>query len=188
MYPEVKDLILYDNDPAYLPSYKACLTKQHYVFTPQGSILYPGDWMDIKIQAAERTRIFFTSYTKKKVVPMIQDDDNDDEDVPPGVNQNKGKVVETPITPGLHAEEVKFIQALPYNIPLELGFLTTPTDISQKCFCPCCPALDPWREKYLLITAPDKSCKSSLFKPEDLVDHLVGKGGKDGDVREIYQF
>lgn len=112
---------------------------QSYVYMPQNSILYPGEWMSIKIQAAECTRIFFMTYIEKKINKNLQEDSSDD-DALPGMNQNKGKFMATPETPGLHAEEVKFIQALPYNIPLELGFSATPSDVSirQCAMCQIC--------------------------------------------------
>ena len=49
MSPEVKDLDVLNDDPSYIPSYKASVTLDYQLpRLPPGTLLFPRDWMNIK--------------------------------------------------------------------------------------------------------------------------------------------
>ena len=77
MSPEVKDLDLFDDDPSYIPSYKASVTLDYQLpRLPPGTLLFPRDWMNTKKQASDRTRIYFIGYFQQPN-DNVEDGDNE---------------------------------------------------------------------------------------------------------------
>jgi len=97
-------------------------------------------------------------------------DSDSSDDYPPGVSHNS-----TPQR-GLSPMEMRFINALPYCLPLNRGFHVDDSFGSEICYCPCAINVGPWRSKHEINFDDDQICKhKERFGPNALMAHLYSE-------------
>lgn len=135
----------------------------------------PIGWAEKKQAAAEKTIRDLGSIQRAKRSTQhldYYDHDDSDDSLPPGCSAPSS----TPEI-GLSVDEKRFINALPFCIPLSAGFHVLRPDASEICFCPCGPNLTPWREKFNLHFDGICGKHTKKFTPNALMDHLKMEGG-----------
>jgi hypothetical protein len=85
--------------------------------------------------------------------------------------QNKGPV--------LTETHRRFMEALPYCVPLDAGFNVQAYRVGddKHCSCACGPMLKPWRDLYNIHLDTEEKCSGTAFTPNALMGHLKTKGG-----------
>ena len=81
----------------------------------------------------------------------------------------------------LTKDEITFITALQYCLPLNAGFHVLFE--SEICYCPCGPNLEPWRTKHNI--SGGVPCTNQNFSPNALMIHLEMKGGLYEEKKEM---
>jgi hypothetical protein len=94
-------------------------------------------------------------------------DSDSSDDYPPGVSHHS-----TPQR-GLSLMEMRFINALPYCLPLNRGFHVEDSFGSEICYCPCAINVGPWRKKHDINFDDEQICKhKERFGPNQIMAHL----------------
>jgi hypothetical protein len=128
----------------------------------------PKGWDERKQSAVEKTLQELAKIPRAS----MNDDDEESEDSDPF-----GRTTISAPTVGLSLDEKKFIEALPFCIPLDSGFHVVRPNASEICHCPCGPNLQPWRQRYTLHISHICGKNTKKFTPNALMDHLKVEGG-----------
>jgi len=129
----------------------------------------PKGWDETKQSAVQKT---LQELAKIPRASMNYDDDDEEESED---SDPFGRTTISAPTVGLSLDEKKFIEALPFCIPLDSGFHVVRPNASGICYCPCGPNLKPWRDRFNLHH--HNNCTHKRFTPNALMDHLKEAGG-----------
>jgi hypothetical protein len=118
---------------------------------------YADDWVQHEDRALEETKKWFH---KQEWFTDEEDTEMDDEDDAP------------PSKVTLHVE---FLEALPFCIPMIMGFHTSFNEHNgQWCYCPCGPHMSIWRDS-CHINDVFPICKAKKNKPFEFIQHVRDK-------------